>query len=98
MKFNKIKRYIISILFKIILLIAATTILSICFTSGIISNDIAMTQFDNSDTSYMLLETYNKTAEIVNIINIGLGIYICAAIAYDVYKIVKTINNDNDLI
>lgn len=96
-KFKKIRIYVFSILIKIILIILVTSFISITFTSGTITNDIAVNQLENSDEAYLELQAYNAMTPIAEIMIGAVTILIGLAIFYDFYKII-TIINDDDLI
>lgn len=96
-KFKKIGFYILSIFIKIILLILVTSFISTAFTSGTITNDIAVNQLENSDEAYLELQAYNAMTPIAEIMIGAVTILIGLAIFYDFYKII-TIINDDDLI
>lgn len=97
MKSKKIKFYIFSILIKIVILIFITAAISSFLTSGLITNDIAIDQMENSDEAYVNLQMYNNMAPIVEIVRFAAIVIVGCAILYDVKKIFEIIN-DNDLI
>ena len=96
-KFKKIGFYILSIFIKIILLILVTSFISIAFTSGTITNDIAVNQLENNDEAYLELQAYNAMMPIAEIIIKVVTVFIVLAIFYDFYKIIMIINDDDDL-
>lgn len=96
-KFKKIGFYILSIFIKIILLILVTSFISTAFTSGTITNDIAINQLKNNDEAYLELQAYNAMIPIAEIIIKIVTVFIGLAIFYDFYKIIMIINDDDDL-
>ena len=94
-KFKKIGFYILSIFIKIILLILVTSFISIAFTSGTITNDIAVNQLENNDEAYLELQAYNAMMPIAEIIIKVVTVFIVLAIFYDFYKIIMIINDDD---
>ena len=96
-KFKKIGFYILSIFIKIILLILVTSFISTAFTSGTITNDIAINQLENNDEAYLELQAYNAMIPIAEIIIKIVTVFIGLAIFYDFYKIIMIINDDDDL-
>ena len=96
-KFKKIGFYILSIFIKIILLILVTSFISTAFTSGTITNDIAVNQLENRDEAYLELQAYNAIAPIAEILIKTVTVFIGLAIFYDFYKIIMIINDDDDL-
>lgn len=96
-KFKKIGFYILSIFIKIILLILVTSFISTPFTSGTITNDIAINQLENNDEAYLELQAYNAMAPIAEILIKTVTVFIVLAIFYDFYKIIMIINDDDDL-
>ena len=94
-KFKKIGFYILSIFIKIILLILVTSFISTAFTSGTITNDIAINQLKNNDEAYLELQAYNAMMPIAEIIIKVVTVFIGLAIFYDFYKIIMIINDDD---
>ena len=94
-KFKKIGFYILSIFIKIILLILVTSFISTAFTSGTITNDIAINQLINNDEAYLELQAYNAMMPIAEIIIKVVTVFIGLAIFYDFYKIIMIINDDD---
>ena len=82
-KFKKIGFYILSIFIKIILLILVTSFISTAFTSGTITNDIAINQLENNDEAYLELQAYNAMIPIAEIIIKIVTVFIGLAIFYD---------------
>ena len=94
-KFKKIGFYILSIFIKIILLILVTSFISTAFTSGTITNDIAINQLENNDEAYLELQAYNAIAPIAEILIKTVTVFIGLAVFYDFYKIIMIINDDD---
>lgn len=79
----------IKVLFLIVCLFFVTQILEA--TGTVISNYVALEQMNNSDTAFVLMETYNNVikpmgAGVMTLLTIGLIIWMGA----DTYKFIKT--------
>ena len=75
---------------KIILLVALVAIGMFAGSmSPVITNDLAMTQLENSDALLVATNTYNQIKPVIDILWTGLIIVVAGWIAYDVYKLFK---------
>ena len=91
------KRFIYKITAKIIIFIIFSVIASTLLYGPIITNEIALTQMENSNELYMLMESYNKLRPILSIVY-GLinGIFVWTTI-YDICKFIKTKTNKGEI-
>lgn len=98
MKSELIKRFVKKTIWKVIVF----TFLIIVFTSitqamsPVITNEIALTQMQNSNEMFVLMDTYSKFRPVVNLIFAGVIVWFTYTIGRDVYKFVKTINPKNE--
>ena len=66
--------------------------------SPVISNELALTQMDNSNEMFMIMNIYNKVKPIITIAYICVILYFVYTLGRDTYKFAKTINNSaNDI-
>lgn len=78
------------IVVKIILLITLVLIGIIAGNMGpVLTNDLAMTQLENSDALLVATNTYNQIKPVVDILYTGLIIVVACSITRDVYKLYK---------
>lgn len=63
--------------------------------SPIVSNNLALTQMQNSNEMYMLMNTYNKIRPIVNLVYVFIVGWFAGTAARDIYKFVKTVSEEN---
>ena len=62
--------------------------------SPVISNSMALTQMQNSNEMYMLMNTYNKVRPIINLVYVFVASYFIGNISRDIYKFVKTVSEE----
>lgn len=75
---------------KIILLVALVAIGMFADSMGpVITNDLAMTQMENSDALLVATNTYNRIKPVIDILYTGTVLVVAGWIAYDVYKLFK---------
>ena len=60
--------------------------------SPLVSNELALTQMQNSNEMYVLMNTYNKIRPIVNVVYAGIVALFVYTLGRDTSKFVKTIN------
>lgn len=60
--------------------------------SPVVSNELALTQMQNSNEMYILMNTYNKVRPIVTFAYTGIIILFTCTVARDIYKFVKNMN------
>lgn len=61
----------------------------------IVTNDMALTQMQNSNEMYMLMNTYNKIRPIINLVYVFVVSYFIGNISRDIYKFVKTVSEED---
>ena len=90
------KRFIYKTTVKIIIFIIFSVIASTLLYGPVITNELALTQMENSNELYMLMESYNKLRPILTIVY-GLisGVFVGTTI-YDTYKFIKTKTNKGE--
>lgn len=81
------------IIFAVLMFIVAAVGQS---ASPVISNSMALGQMQNSDEMYILMDTYNRVRPIVSVAFAGIILLFTGAIARDIFKLVKTINTENE--
>lgn len=84
------KRFITRLTVKIIIYAIFSTIALGILNSPIITNEIALTQMENSNAMYMFMETYNKTRPFISIIYGCITAWFAGTTVYDIYKFIKT--------
>ena len=62
----------------------------------VISNELALTQMENSNEMFVIMNTYNKVRSIVSVAFAGITLWFTSTIARDIYKFVKTIENKKE--
>lgn len=66
--------------------------------SPIVSNNLALTQMQNSDETFVLMDTYNKIRPIFSLVYSVIIVWFVYGIGRDTYKFVKALgNNNNDI-
>lgn len=97
MKYELIKQFVKKMIKKVMVF----TILMIIVTavgqsiSPVMTNNLTLTQMQNSNEMYMLMNTYNKLRPIVNIVYVFIVSYFMGTIARDIHKFIKTIETEN---
>lgn len=87
------KKMIRKIVVFVILMIVVTAIgRSIAPT---VSNELALTQMQNSNEAFVLMNTYNKIRPIVNIVYVLIVGWFAGTVGRDIYKFNKTVNTEN---
>lgn len=79
-----------TLIFTFIMIIITAIAQSI---SPIISNELALTQMQNDDAMFVLMNTYNQIKPIFNITYSCVILWFVYTLGRDTYKFVKTINN-----
>ena len=75
--------------FAFIMVVIAALVQS---ASPLVSNELALTQMQNSNEMYVLMNTYNKIRPIVNVVYAGIVALFVYTLGRDTSKFVKTIN------
>ena len=91
-----IKRFIIRTILKIIIYAILSTIALSLLTSPVITNELALTQMENSNELYMLMETYNKIRPFISIIYGLITCWFASTTIYDIYHFIKTKTNKGE--
>ncbi len=83
------KKFIIKTIVKLLIIVVLSTIVMTIVQSPTISNEIAMGQMDNSDSSFLMMEMYNKLRPIIDTVYTCIVVAIVGTIGYDTYKLFK---------
>ena len=92
----KTKRFIYRLIIKIIIFTIFSVIVSTLFYGPIITNELALTQIEQSNELYMLMETYNRLRPFISIIYGLIIAYFVGTTIYDIYKFIKTRTNKGE--
>mgnify|MGYP006967120953 CR=1 FL=1 len=98
MKTELTKQFVKKIIKKIVIFAFIMIILT-SFTqsmSPVVSNNMALTQMQNSDAMFIMMNTYNKIKPIISAIYFGITVWFTYTIGRDIYKFVKTVNESNN--
>ena len=98
MKTELTKQFVKKIIKKLVIFAFIMVILT-SFTqamSPVISNEIALTQMQNSNEMFVMMNTYNKIRLIVNAVYAGITIWFTYTIGRDIYKFVNVANNEKE--
>ena len=87
------KKMIKKIMVFVILMIVLTAITQ--SISPTVTNNVALTQMQNSDASFTLINTYNKLRPIINLAYGFIVSYFLGTVTRDIYKFIKTIETEN---
>ncbi len=89
------KKFIIRTGIKIAIIAIVSTIVITLLQTPVLTNQIALTQMENSDGLFIAMELYYKIAPIVRTIYYCIVVFIFASVAYDSYKFIKLKNKEN---
>ena len=81
-----------TLIFAIIIIVVAAIGQSI---TPVVDNSMALTQMENSDEMFVLMNTYNKIKPIFNALYSCVILWFVYTLGRDTYKFVKTINTNN---
>lgn len=81
-----------TILFAFLMIVVASVAQAV---SPVITNEMAMTQMQNSNEMFILMNTYSKVRPIANAAYVGIIVWFTYTIGRDVYKFTKAINAEN---
>lgn len=85
-------RFTVKITARIIIFIAISIIVSVFLNSPVISNELALTQMQNSNELYLTVEAYNKIRPVISVMYSCItGLFVGATI-YDIYKFINRKN------
>jgi hypothetical protein len=90
------KKFIIKTGIKIIVYAILSTIALSLLNSPIITNEIALTQMENSNELYMLMDTYNKVRPFISIIYGFVTVLFAGTTIRDTYNFIKTKTNKGE--
>lgn len=88
----KIERFILKTTVRIVTCIVLTIIYFALINSPILTNELALTQMQNSNELYLITEIYNKAKPILTVIYSGIVILIGCNTIYDTYNFINTKN------
>lgn len=74
------------IMFTFLMIVAAAVAQSL---SPVVSNEMALTQMENSNELFVVMNTYNKIRPIISAVFTGVAIWFTCTIARDTYKFFK---------
>ena len=89
-------KFAVKITAKIIILIVISMVASVFLNSPIISNELALTQMENSNELYMLMETYKKVRPIISVIYGCITALLAGTAICDIYKFINTKENKGE--
>lgn len=90
------KRFYCKLIIKFIAFAIFTSIVSVLLYGPIITNELALTQMENSNELYMLMESYNRLRPILSIIYGLIAACLVGTTIYDTYKFIKTKTNKGE--
>lgn len=82
-----------TVIFTFIMIIVAAIGQSV---SPTISNELALTQMQNDNTMFVLMNTYNKIKPIFNITYSCVILWFVCTLGRDTYKFAKSIDTENE--
>lgn len=80
-------------IFAIVMFIVAAISQSM---SPVISNSLALTQMQNDNVMFVVMDTYNRIKPIFNALYSCVILWFVYTLGRDTYKFVKTINTENE--
>jgi len=92
----KTKRFIYRLIIKIIIFSIFSAIVSTLLYGPIITNELALTQMEQSNELYMLMESYNRLRPFISIIYGLITACFVGTTVYDIYKFIKTKTNKGE--
>ena len=90
------KKFIIKQIILIIVFLIVSVIVSTILDSPVITNELAMTQIENSNELYMLWEGYNNLRPVVEVIYGVFSVLIFGSICFETVKFIKTKIEENN--
>lgn len=88
-----IKKMITKIVVFVFIMIVITSITQ--SVSPVISNEMALTQMQNSNEMFVMMNTYNKIKPLVGVAYFGITALFTYTIVRDIYKFFKTTDENN---
>lgn len=97
MKSELIKQFTKKMIRKSVLFIFLMVIITAIGQSigPVVTNNLALTQMQNSNEMYVLMNTYSKVRPIVNLVYVFIVCYFIGNIARDIHKFIKTVETEN---
>lgn len=92
----KTKRFIYKLIIKIIIFAIFSAIVNTLLYGPIITNELALTQMEQSNELYMLMKTYNKVRPFISIIYGLITCWFASTAIYDIYNFIKTRTNKGE--
>lgn len=89
------KRFIIKTTIKLAIIAIVSTIILTLLQTPVLTNQIALTQMENSDGFFVTMELYYKIAPIVRTVYYCIVTVLFASVAYDSYKFIKSKIKEN---
>lgn len=90
------KKFIIKTIIKVLIYAIVSTIAFNLLSSPIITNELALGQMQNSNSLYLLWDTYNKVKPFISIVyGFITGVFVVTTI-YDAYKFIKNKKNKGE--
>lgn len=98
MKAELTKQFVKKMITKIVIFAFITIVISSITQamSPVVTNNMALTQMQNSDAMFVMMETYNKVKPIIGAIYFGVTAWFTYTIGRDIYKFVNTIKNEKE--
>lgn len=90
------KRFVFKTVVKIIIFAIFSVIVNTLLYGPIITNELALTQMEQSNELYMLMESYNKLRPFISIIYGFITACFVGTTIYDTYKFIKTKTNKGE--
>ena len=91
-------KFAVKLTIKISILIIISIIASIFFHSPVISNELALTQMENSNELYLAVEAYNRVKPIISVIYGCITALLAGTTICDIYKFITKENKGENRI
>lgn len=86
----KNKKFVIKTVAMLFIFAIMTTVLMAFINSGLLTNDVALGQMENDDTSYLIWQEYQALMPVLYTAYGVLTLGIIGKVSYDTYKFIKT--------
>lgn len=90
------KRFVMKLTIKIITFLIISIAVFTILNHPIINNELAIGQMENSNETYIFMESYHRFKNIVSIIYACVYGLFAGTVMYDLYKFVKTKNKGEE--
>lgn len=99
MKTEVIKQFIKKTVIKVLVFVVVMSVVTaiIQSVSPTITNEIALSQMQNNNESFILINAYDKIRPMINLVYLVISAMFVYTLGRDTYKFVKTINNENTM-